>query len=439
PPLPRLPTTAHLYTANPKTGRSRRFFTDKSETWFDDRFNTTWLGDDDSELLWLTDHDGWHRPLKVSRDGKTVTPLTTPPADITAVLGHSDTDVYLATSPDNPTQRYLYATTLDGTKLRRITPPQFTGSNSYSISPDGTHAIHRHSTFDLPTTTTLIKLPSHERIRVIEDNTGLNEKLNALARPQTDFLRIPVNDDELDAYRLLPPDFDPTKKYPSIVHVYGEPAGQTVRDSWGGKTHLWHHYMAQQGYIIYSIDNRGTNSPRGVQFRKSVYKQIGILAPQDQAAAVKHLLANNSYLDPDRVGVWGHSGGGSMTLNAMFRYPDLYSAGVAIAFIADQRLYDTIYQERYMGVPPDNEQNYIDGSPITHAEHLKGDLLLIYGTGDDNCHYQNCERLINKLVEHNKPFELLSYPNRTHSIKERKNTLLHRFNATTNFFNRTLK
>ena len=197
--------------------------------------------------------------------------------------------------------------------------------------------------------------------------------------------------------------------------------------------------MAQQGYVIYSIDNRGTASPRGVQFRKQVYKQIGILAPQDQAAAVKHLLANNTYLDPDRIGVWGHSGGGSMTLNAMFRYPDLYTAGVAIAFIADQRLYDTIYQERYMGVPPDNEENYIEGSPITHAENLAGDLLLIYGTGDDNCHYQNCERLINKLVEHNRPFELLTYPNRTHSIKEQKNTLLHRFTATTNFFHRTLK
>ncbi len=223
------------------------------------------------------------------------------------------------------------------------------------------------------------------------------------------------------------------------MYVYGEPHGQTVRDAWPGSRGLWHWYLAQQGYVVASVDNRGTNVPRGREWRKVVNRKIGIIAPQEQAQALDQLLDRWSFVDRERVGIWGWSGGGSMSLNAIFRYPDKYRAAISIAPVADQRLYDTIYQERYMGLPGDNEQGYIDGSPITHAQNLRGHLLIIHGTGDDNCHYQGTERLMNELVARNKLFSVLPYPNRTHAIREGKNTELHMWTTMTAFFEKSLR
>jgi dipeptidyl-peptidase-4 len=188
---------------------------------------------------------------------------------------------------------------------------------------------------------------------------------------------------------------------------------------------LWHRLLTQQGYVVISVDNRGTPAPRGRVWRKSVYRQVGIRTTADQAAAAQVILKERPYLDPNRVGVWGWSGGGSMTLNLLFQYPDIYKTGISIAPVSDQRLYDTIYQERYMGTPDDNEAGFRDGSPITFAQQLKGNLLLIHGTGDDNVHYQGTELLINELIKHNKQFTMMAYPNRSHSIKEGDNTSRH--------------
>jgi dipeptidyl-peptidase-4 len=237
---------------------------------------------------------------------------------------------------------------------------------------------------------------------------------------------------------MKPPNFDPQQSYPMLIYVYGEPWNQTVIKNWDTERYLWHLMLTQQGYIVASIDNRGTPAPRGRQWRKSVYRQIGIQAPADQAAAVKALLDERPYLDPERVGSWGWSGGGQMTLNAMFRYPDVYSAGIAIAFVSDQRLYDTIYQERYMGLPSDNKEGYRLGSPITHADGLKGDLLIVHGTGDNNVHYQNTEQLIDKFIELNKTFDMMIYPDRSHSIKEKENTKRHLYNLMTDFLHEKL-
>ena len=196
--------------------------------------------------------------------------------------------------------------------------------------------------------------------------------------------------------------------------------------------------MAQQGYIVASVDNRGTPAPKGRAWRKSIYGQIGILASAEQAKAVKTLLAERPYLDPQRVGSWGWSGGGQMTLNAMFRYPDIYRTGIAISFVSDQRLYDTIYQERYMGLPQDNAEGYEQGSPIAHAAGLEGNLLLIHGTADDNVHYQSAEQLVDKLIALNKTFDFMMYPDRSHSIDEKPNTKRHFYTLMTNFLHEHL-
>jgi dipeptidyl-peptidase-4 len=237
---------------------------------------------------------------------------------------------------------------------------------------------------------------------------------------------------------MKPPDFDASKKYPLLMYVYSEPAGQTVADRWGGDRYLWHLMLAQRGYVVASVDSRGAAAPRGRDWRRSVYGQIGILASADQAAAVRKLLADRPYLDPGRVGVWGWSGGGAMTLNALFRYPEIYSTGIAVASPVDQMLYNSIYQERYMGLPADNPAGYRDGSPVNFAQNLAGHLLIVHGTGDDNVHYQNAEQLVNRLVSLNKPFSLMAYPDRTHGISEGANTRLHLFSLITRFLDEHL-
>jgi len=278
---------------------------------------------------------------------------------------------------------------------------------------------------DNPPIHELISLPNHKSVRILEDNSELRTKVKTLKRKPTEFFRVDIGEGVLlDGYQIKPYNFDPVKKYPVLFYVYGEPWGQTARDAWGGNTYLWHLMLAQQGYIIMSIDNRGTPSPRGRDWRKCIYRQIGILASADQAAAVR-VIRKWEYVDSTRIGIWGWSGGGSMSLNAIFRYPDLYHTAMAIASVPDQRYYDTIYQERYMGLPEDNAEGYKNGSPITFARQLKGNLLLVHGTGDDNVHYQGAEALINELIKHNKHFTMMAYPNRSHGIYEGTGTTLH--------------
>jgi dipeptidyl-peptidase-4 len=183
--------------------------------------------------------------------------------------------------------------------------------------------------------------------------------------------------------------------------------------------------LAQRGYVVMSFDNRGTPAPRGRDWRKSMFQKIGILGPADQAAALEKTLATRPYLDSGRVGIWGWSGGGSTSLHAIFKYPKLYQTAMAVASVPNRRLYDTIYEERYMGLPGDNPEAYVQGSAINFAHQLEGNLLVVHGTGDDNCHYQGTEALINELVRLNKPFTMMAYPNRSHSIGEGPNTTRH--------------
>jgi dipeptidyl-peptidase-4 len=270
------------------------------------------------------------------------------------------------------------------------------------------------------------------------DNADLKERVAGLARGELEFFRLgPPDGPPLDGWMMKPPDFDPKKKYPVLFYVYGEPASQTVVDRWGGSTYLWHLMLTQMGYVVASVDNRGSPAPRGREWRKSVHGAIGVLASADQAAANRE-LRKRPYVDGDRIGIWGWSGGGSMTLNMMFRHPDLYATGMSVAPVPDQRLYDAIYQERYSGVLPEFAKGYEQGSPITFAEGLEGNLLLVHGTGDDNVHYQGSERLINRLVALHKQFTMFAYPNRSHGIFEGEGTTLHLRTLLTDYLTRHL-
>jgi dipeptidyl-peptidase-4 len=439
--LNRLQNTDEVTLASAATGKARAVLTDHDAAWVDVVDDLHWL-DGGRRFTWISERDGWRHLSTVPREGGEARTITTGPYDVIDVLrvDGSRNEVDFLASPGDPTRRYLFRTSLDGTgTTRRLTPADQAGTHEYQISPDGRWAFHTYSTFDMPPRIELVSLPDHRVTRTFVDNASLREKLAALKATPTEFLRIDIGDGvALDAWAIKPAGFDPAKKYPLLVHVYGEPAGQTVLDRWDGRNALWHRMMAQRGYVVVSIDNRGTPAPRGRAWRKSIYRQIGILASQDQAAAVRALEKRWPFLDADRVGVWGWSGGGSMSLNAIFRYPEIYRAAVAIATISDQRLYDTIYQERYMGLPDDNPAGYRDGSPITFADRLRGKLLLIHGTGDDNCHYQSCERLVDRLVASGKDFRLMAYPNRSHGIFEGENTSRHLYELMTRFLEENL-
>ena len=434
----RLQNTNRLMTAQARTGAVQTLLTETDAAWVENSNSKLRRSADDQFVIWLSERDGWQHAYKVMRAGGSVSLVTPGPFDVVSIeaIDSRGDWLYYTASPDNPSRRSLYRARLDGSQSEPLTPVNQPGTHTYKISPDWNWAVHTYSTFDAPPVVDLISLPDHKSVRVLAENKTLKERLAKLKRPATEFFRVNVGDNVLlDAWAIKPPDLDETKSYPVLFHVYGEPAGQTVLERWGGKNTLWHLLLAQQGYVVMSIDNRGTHAPRGREWRKSIYRQVGILASADQAAAARSILKERPYLDPKRVAIWGWSGGGSMTLNALFRYPDLYQTGMSIASVPNQRFYDTIYQERYMGLPGDNSEGYRLGSPITFASQLQGNLLLVHGTGDDNCHYQGMEALVNELIAHNKQFSTFAYPNRSHSVSEGTNTSRHLYGLLTRFLN----
>ena len=436
----RLQNTNRVMLADPQTGAACLVHTETDPAWLENDNPVRWANRGRG-FLWLSERDGWRHVYLADVDGKPFSRVTGGEFDVIDIEAVDDAEgwLYYAASPQNPTQRYLYRTRLDGGKPERLTPTGQPGWHTYEFSPDARWAVHAYSTFTTSPVVELVRLPEHQMVRVLADNADLRDKLAALKKPSAEFLRLEVEKGiELDAWCLRPPDFDPTKKYPLLFYVYGEPGGQTVRDAWPGQGGLWHWMLAQQGYLVASVDNRGTRCPRGRDWRKIVHRQIGILAPQDQAAAARALLRQYPSADAARVGIWGWSGGGSMSLNALFRYPDLYRTAIAVAPNASQLLYDTIYQERYMGLPEDNAEGYRDGSPLTHAHRLEGNLLLVHGTADDNGHYQGTERLIDELVARNKYFTVMPYPGRSHSISEGANTTRHFYGLLTRYLHENL-
>lgn len=436
----RLQNENRVLLADPQTGAVRLLLTETDPAWLENENPVRWVNAGRS-LLWLSERSGWRQAGLVHLDGQPWTPLTSGEFDIIDVVLADAAGgwLYFTASPDNATQRYLYRVPLAGGATERLSPESQPGWHQYDMSPDASWAVHTYSTFTAPPVTELIRLPDHATVRVLSDNRRLRDRLDALKRPSAEFLKVEIGDGiTLDGWCLKPPDFDADQKYPLLVHVYGEPHGQTVKDAWGGPRGLWHWMLAQQGCVVISVDNRGTNVPRGRAWRKCVHRQIGILASYEQAQAVRALLQRWPFIDPTRIGVWGWSGGGSMSLNALFRYPELYRTAIAVAPNADQRLYDTIYQERYMGLPNDNAAGYREGSPITHAHRLRGNLLLVHGTGDDNCHYQGTERLMNELIARGRHFTVMPYPNRSHSVNEGTNTVRHFWGCLTRYLDDNL-
>ena len=388
--------------------------------------------DNNKSIIITSEKDGWRHLYKIDLESGQEVLLTPGEYDLARFYQVSGSKIFVNASPSNSTQRYLYQEDLEKPgSLKRLTPDHYAGVNRYNIAPNGQYAIHTHSSVQTPNTIYLISLPDHNIIDTLQDNAMLNEKIAMLNWPEIDFFQLEIEEGViLDGRLYKPTDFDPANKYPVIFNVYGEPWGRTATDSWSS---LYNVLLAQQGYCVINIDNRGTPCLKGTEWRKSIYRKVGILNASDQSKAAE-IIRKWEFIDENRIAVWGWSGGGSMTLNLLFQYPNIYQTGISVAPVSWQLAYDNIYQERYMGLPQENMEDFVNGSPLTYAENLKGNLLLIHGTADDNVHYQNAEMLINELVKHNKLFDLMSYPNRSHGIYEGANTRRHLYTLMNKYF-----
>jgi dipeptidyl-peptidase-4 len=426
--LNRLQNRNDVLLADASSGTVRSVFLDEDKAWVNVMNEITWLGGG-AEFLWLSERDGWRHAYRVSRSDGSAKLITHGNYD---VIGIDSTDekggwLYFIASPDNATQRYLYRTRLDGSgDAERVSPASASGTHGYDISPDSHWAFHTYSRADLTPVTDLVELPSHRSARLLEENSTLRANASVLLETPIEFFKTDIGDGiTLDAFIMKPPHFDPAKKYPVLVYVYGEPAAQTVLDAWGNGQMYFARVAAAAGYVVISFDNRGTFAPKGRAWRKAIYGSIQSVVVKEQSATLRNFLASHPFADSARVAVWGWSGGGSSTLNLMFRSPDLYKVGMSVAPVPDLRLYDTIYQERYMGLPLENVEGYRNSSAVNFAEGLRGHLLLVHGSGDDNVHYAGSELLLNRLIELDKPVDFMEYPNRTHSISQGQGTLLH--------------
>lgn len=443
--LNRKQNQSKLYIADALKGTTNSIYEESDEAWVDlfqlgnpyaiDYTNNFSFLNKNESILWASEKDGWRHLYQVSLKGKPEVLITKGEYDVIDLkhINSKEGFVYYLASPDNATQKYLYKTELNGKGKNELQSPEsLKGSHDYSFSSNGTYAAHIFSNHFTPSSIEFISVANH---KALTEEESILKNIKKLEEKQTtEFFTITTSDNiEMDGWMVKPTNFDPNKKYPVVFYVYSEPAGTTVKDTYNvSRNRNYNGNMAEDGYIYISLDNRGTPAPKGRAWRKSIYRKIGVININDQAMAAKEILKWD-FVDSERIAVWGHSGGGSATLNLMFRYPEIYKTGISLAAVANQLTYDNIYQERYMGLPQENMEDFIEGSPVTYAKNLEGNLLYIHGTGDDNVHYQNAEILVNELIKYNRQFQFMPYPNRTHGIREGEGTFEHLSTLYTNY------
>ena len=428
--LNRRQNESKIILVNVEANTTKVIYAEVEKAWIDAKAEATswtWI-EGGKKFIWLTEKDGWRHIYSIDLNGKE-TLLTKDPFDAISLelVDEKGGNIYFMASPNNATQKYLYKVSIKGGNAIKVSPNEQQGTHGYDISPNGKLAFHNFSSSAVYPVRDVVELPSHKVLSGSKNNPNYNA-------PKVEFFKVKTQDGiEMDGWMVKPDNFDPKKKYPVVFYVYGEPATQTVVDRFGtGFNRLYAGNMQKDGYIYMAVEGRGAPAPKGREWRKSIYHNIGNINIRDQAMAAKEILKWD-YVDKDRIAVWGWSGGGSTTLNLLMQYPEIYQTGISIAAVDNQLNYDNIYQERYMGVLPEDKHYFVDNSPLAHAKNLKGNLLLIHGTGDDNVHYNNAEQMINELIKYNKTFQLMSYPNRSHSISEGQGTSKHLASTYTKF------
>ena len=414
------------------SGQVQTIYSETNEAWVESsqgkNSGLVWIREG-KEFVVISEKDGWRHAYRCSRDGKESVLLTPGDYDLIdrAVIDEARGWYYFYASPHDGTQKYLYRVSLDGLgEAQRISPKDQVGTHGYLFSPDAKWAVHTFSTLDSPPVHTLIEIDSHRVTSSLEDNQEIRERMMSIGTSPTDFLKLDIgNGIVFDAWMIKPKDFDASKKYPIFIYVYGEPHAQTVLNEWGAAQIDFHRVVAELGYVVVSIDNRGTPAPKGAAWRRSIFGSLGPLSTEEQEAGLQAIAKQCPFVDLSRVGIWGWSGGGSNTLNAMFRKPNSYHVGIAVVPKPQPHLYNAWFQEIFMRDRDVNPEGYERSAPIHFAEGLQGKLLIMTGSGETNTHIQIIEGLVDKLIALGKPFDYMVYPNRDHGLREGDGTLVH--------------
>lgn len=431
--LNRLQNEISLLLADAGTGKTNIILTESDSCWVDVEDSHLIPIQNEEKFLWVSEKSGYRHIYLYDFSGKLINQVTSGDWEVTSLQGYSGKDkvIYFYGKKDGIIDQHIYRVNIDGNSLFRIS--EQSGWHEAIFSPDYKYFIHSYNSTSIPLKVYLRKT-NGELVATLRENNipAINEY--ELGKVTIDKFRTSDGVD-LNYLIMFPDDFDPSKKYPVIVYGYGGPGSQNVYNRWRGKRQLWHYMMTQKGFIIFTLDNRGTGG-RGKSFKNLAYKDLGKWVVNDHIEAVKY-LSGLPYVDAERIGVWGWSGGGTLTLHLMTRAADYFKSGISVAANTDFLLYDSIWSERYFGLPQDNLEAYINSSAKTYAHLLKGKLLLVHGTEDDNVHYQHTMQMAKKLQEAGKQFELMLYPNKNHSIQGAE-TQKHLYEIMTNFFLRTL-
>ncbi|WP_138430522.1 S9 family peptidase [Fodinibius saliphilus] len=426
----RLQNKQDLMLADVKSGQTEIIKTETSDAWIDVNDNLKFLKNGE-QFIYTSEESGYNHIYLYNMSGERIRQITEGDWEVTNYLGYSEDNgkIYYVSTEESSLERHLYSVNIDGSGKKKLTDG--TGWNRINMSRDYKYYIETSSAPQSPPQYTLHK-GSGEKVRVLEDNQELEDTLTKYAMPSKEYIEIPLEQATLNAYILKPHDFDPKKKYPVLFYVYGGPGSQTVSKRYGGSQRpTWHRYLTEQDYIVVSVDNRGTGA-RGRDFEKQVYKKLGQYEVQDQIASAKYLIDEYNFIDESRLGIWGWSYGGYMSSLVLAQANDIFSTAIAVAPVTNWKYYDTIYTERFMQTPQMNPEGYKKGSPLTYAGQIKGEYLLVHGTGDDNVHFQNAVEMVDKLIAEDVQFETMYYPNRSHGIYG-GNTRNHLFKMLNNF------
>ena len=432
----RLQNNLNLIRVDARENESSLLLNEKDEAYVQIRDDLTFL--EDNSFIWTSERDGFNHLYHYGPEGKLKNQITQGPWEVTSYYGYDPVTnrVFYQSTEEGSINRSVYGISLRGSKKKKLS--LLTGQNEAAFSKSFRYFVNTHSSESRPTAYTLMDARTGEELQVIKNNDALIEKLEGYSLGEKEFSTLKTENGEFNMYLIKPPDFDPAKKYPLLMFQYSGPGSQSVVNRWKNpKRHdYWHHMLAQEGYVIACVDGRGTGF-KGRDFKKVTYGQLGKYELQDQVEAAR-ILGSRPYIDESRIGIWGWSFGGYISSLAITRGAPVFKMAIAVAPVTSWRFYDTVYTERFLKTPQENPSGYDDNSPLSHAELLQGDYLLIHGTGDDNVHVQNSMRMVDALVEVNKQFDYFAYPDRAHGISRGKNTRYHLFQKMTTFIRNSL-
>jgi len=422
-----------LWMINTNKNEAKLVLSETDEAYIDVTFNLTFL--EDHSFIWTSEKDGYNHIYHYDKAGELINKVTDGAWEVTSYYGYDEDAkrIFYQSTEQGSVNRSVYSIKLNG-KGKKLLSNDL-GTNSADFSADYTYFINTYSSTTTPYRYTLNDAKNGAVLKTIKDNQDLLERLEPYNLPKKELSTIEVNGNTLNMWMIKPVNFDANKTYPLFMYQYSGPGSQQVANRWHSANDYWYMMLAQKGYIVACVDGRGTGY-KGADFKKVTQKELGKYELEDQIEAAKTLGAK-PFIDEDRIGIWGWSYGGFMSSNALLKGNDVFEMAIAVAPVTSWRFYDTIYTERYMTTPQENPSGYDENSPINHVDKLKGEYLLIHGSGDDNVHVQNTMRMVEALVQADKQFEWMIYPDKNHGIYG-GNTRLHLYKKMTNFIERTL-